>query len=333
MKKLKYLLKRIFNMNFKNMFEIIDKVHIKNNKPKIFIFFDIIICGIKYMAGYMDYYIFGMYNLNRKQRKTVLTRGKNDRYFKKLNNPEYYHFLDNKNEFNLKFNKYLKRDWLYLNDNKDAFLKFIKDKDIIIAKPQNGMCGKGIEKIKVKDYKPDALYKYLNNKKLVILEELVHQHSIINKLHSHSVNTIRMVSILKDNEVHIVASYMRIGNGKIVDNFNSGGMVVPVDVKNGVIKYPAMDKAGNLYKKHPLSKINIIGFQVPLWEESLALVKKAAKEIPELGIVGWDVSITNNGPLLIEANQFPGHDIYQLPPHTPDGIGMLPVFEAVMKIK
>ena len=33
------------------------------------------------------------------------------------------------------------------------------------------------------------------------------------------------------------------------------------------------------------------------------------------------------------ANQSPGHDIYQLPPHRENGIGMLPVFERVMKIK
>ncbi|MDD3048690.1 MAG: sugar-transfer associated ATP-grasp domain-containing protein [Bacilli bacterium] len=333
MKKIKYLFKRIFNLNYKNMFDIINKVQKKNGKSKIYIFFDMIICGLKYMAGYMDYYIFGMYNLKRKQRKTVLTRGKNDRYIKLLNNKDYWHFVHNKNEFNEKFAKYLKRDWLFLTNDKESFIKFIKDKDVIIAKPQNGTCGKGIEKIKIKDYKPDALFKYLTNKKLVVLEELIHQHSTINKLHPYSVNTIRTITILKKGIPHVVAAYMRIGNGKVVDNFNSGGMVVPVNVNTGVIKYPALDKAGNLYKKHPLTNINIIGFKVPLWEASMEMVKEAAKVIPELGIMGWDVAITNEGPLLIEANQYPGHDIYQLPPHTTNGIGMLPTFEAVMKTK
>ena len=34
--------------------------------------------------------------------------------------------------------------------------------------------------------------------------------------------------------------------------------------------------------------------------------------------------------LLIEGNNFPGHDIYQLPPHRKDGIGVLPQFERVL---
>ncbi|MDD2490483.1 MAG: sugar-transfer associated ATP-grasp domain-containing protein, partial [Bacilli bacterium] len=96
--------------------------------------------------------------------------------------------------------------------------------------------------------------------------------------------------------------------------------------------YKALDKAGNIYEKHPLTNVNIVGFKVPKWQEVINLAKKAAQEIPELGIMGWDVAITKEGPLLIEANQYPGHDIYQLPPHTKNGIGMLPTFEKILKI-
>ena len=39
---------------------------------------------------------------------------------------EYYHFFDNKNEFNEKFSKYLNRDWMYINgSNFDEFKKLI----------------------------------------------------------------------------------------------------------------------------------------------------------------------------------------------------------------
>jgi glutathione synthase/RimK-type ligase-like ATP-grasp enzyme len=332
MNEIKYLIKRIKSLNIKNMFITINKVHVKNKKPKIIIFIDMIWCGFKYLAGYMDYYIFGMYDLNKEQRKTVLTRGKNDKYIRALNDLNYWHLVHNKNEFNDKFSSYLKRDWLFLNDNKEEFKLFIKTKKEFIAKPQNGTCGKGIEKIKVADFKPDELYEYLMNKRLVVLEEIVKQHNTINKLHPHSVNTIRTITILKDKKPYVVAAYMRIGNGKVVDNFNSGGMVVPVDIKTGTIKYKALDKAGNIYEKHPLTNVNIVGFKVPKWQEVINLAKKAAQEIPELGIMGWDVAITKEGPLLIEANQYPGHDIYQLPPHTKNGIGMLPTFEKILKI-
>lgn len=42
MKKAKYLLKRMVSLNFKNMFDVINKVHIKTNKPKLVIFLDMV---------------------------------------------------------------------------------------------------------------------------------------------------------------------------------------------------------------------------------------------------------------------------------------------------
>lgn len=54
--------------------------------------------------------------------------------------------------------------------------------------------------------------------------------------------------------------------------------------------------------------------------------------MPQVGIVGWDVCVTDNGPLLIEGNDFPGHDIYQLPPHRTNGIGVLPKFKRAMNL-
>ena len=78
------------------------------------------------------------------------------------------------------------------------------------------------------------------------------------------------------------------------------------------------------------------------WEEKLMLIERsdyagddfmqeiidmcleAAREVPQVRYVGWDVAITENGPTFIEANQHPGHDILQMPPHVPDKIGILP---------
>ena len=86
MSKVKYVFKRIINMNFKNFFSTIDYVHNKTGKTRLFIFFDCIICGFKYQAGYMDYQLFEMYNMNAKERKTIVTRGKNNAIMKKYRN-------------------------------------------------------------------------------------------------------------------------------------------------------------------------------------------------------------------------------------------------------
>lgn len=328
MEKIKYLLKRIANMNFGAMFEKINVVHKKTGKNRLFIFFDVVYCGLKYQAGYVDYELFEMYNLNKEQRKTILTRGINNSYIKKFNDPSYRYILQRKDETNKLFQEFLNRDWLDFNNcTKKEFDSFVSKHNEIMVKPINGTCGKGIEKIKVKDFSKKELYDYLKEKKEIILEEVIKQHPDMNKLYPGSINTCRIVSILKDNKVNIVVAYLRVGNGAYVDNFNSGGMVVPINVETGRIEYPALDKNHNLYEKHPQTGTSFIGFKIPMWEEAMELVKKAGPKIPQVRFAGWDVCISEKGPILVETNDFPGHDIYQLPPHRTNGIGVLPHFE------
>ena len=78
MRKIKYLIERIIKMDYKGLFSTIKKVHKKIGKNSIFLFFDVIYCGFKYQAGYMDYELFNMYELNKNERRKILTRGKNE---------------------------------------------------------------------------------------------------------------------------------------------------------------------------------------------------------------------------------------------------------------
>jgi len=324
--KIKYLFKRILKMNYKNFFKVINNLHKKTGKSRIILFFDIVYCGLKYQAGFLDYELFEMYNLNKSQRKTILTRGINNHYIKKYNNPKYTHIFVNKDEFNEKFDKFLKRDWLILNNNEDEFNEFIKDKKEIIAKPTNGTHGDGI--IKIKPSK--NTYQELIEKNLLLVEEVIKQTEEMNKLNPSSVNTIRAITFNDNGKCTIVAAYLRIGNNRVVDNFNGGGMVVPIDVKTSTVLFPALDKKGNLYHNHPTTNTKIVGFKIPQFDEIKKLVEDAFKALPEVKFIGWDVALTDNGPCLIEGNDFPGHDIYQLPPHRKDGIGVLPDFEKVL---
>lgn len=331
MKKIKYIIKRIFSMNYKQMFEKINEIHNKTGKNKIYLIFDIVLCGIKYQAGYMDYWLFEMYNMNNSQRKTVLTRGINNTLIKKYNNSSYTHIFDNKDEFLLKFKKYVKRDFLILSDNNyDDFINFAKKHNEFIAKPRNGSCGKGIKKIKINNnYK--KTYNDLLNDNLIVLEELITQNNVLDELNPSSINTIRMVTINDKKSCHAIVAYLRIGNGKFVDNFNSGGMVVPIEIESGEIKYPALDKTNHLYDVHPTTKTKIKGFKIPNWNEIIKLAEELGKIIPEVGIVGWDIALSDKGPVIVEGNDFPGHDIYGLPPHRTDNIGVLPKFEKYLK--
>lgn len=107
-------------------------------------------------------------------------------------------------------------------------------------------------------------------------------------------------------------------------------MVVLINKETVIIEYNTLDKVHNLYEKLPVTGTKFIGFKISMWKEVLKLVKKAGKIVPQVKLVGWNVGISEKGPLLVEANDFPGHDIYQLSPHRKNSIGVLQDFESVM---
>lgn len=331
MGKIKFIITRLLDMNYRQMFDKINEVHEKSGKNRLFIFLDMAWCALAYQAGYMDYWLFEMYDLNGKQRKTVLTRGKNNAFIKKYNDPKYMPEIEDKLKFAQNFGEFMHREWLDMaTATRDELSDFVSRHPVFMAKPVDGMCGKGIEKIDSAAFDGD-LYEHLVSGGHFILEECVVQHKKLMELHPCSVNTCRVISFTKGSKTKVVAAYLRIGNGKFVDNFNNGGMVVPIEEDCGRIIYPALDKSGGLHEKHPMTGVSIKGFEIPLWDEVIALVEKAGQVVPQVGIVGWDVCVTDNGPLLIEGNDFPGHDIYQLPPHRTDGIGVLPKFLRAME--
>ncbi len=327
---IKYLIDRIKHMDYKTMLVKINQIHKKTKKSRIAIFLDMKDCAVKYGAGYSDYDLYEMYNLTDEQRETYITRGRNNDLVRKYNRKEYFHCFENKAEFNTLFNKFLKRDWIDVDtSNKEDVIKFIESHDIFMAKPNDGGCGKGIEKIKTSDYaNSEELYNYLVNKNFE-LEEFIIQNSEVSKVYPGSINTVRIVTIFKEGKSHVIIAYFRIGNGSFVDNFNSGGMTAPVDLATGIVKDRAIDKKKNLYANHPATGYIIKGFQFPDWQEALDMCKEAASVVPEMGYIGWDVAFSDRGPVFVEGNEYPGHDIYQLPEHTPDKQGVWPLFNNI----
>ena len=335
MKKIKYLIKRICNMNFNNFFNTLNDVHKKTGKNKVYIFFDMIICGFKYQAGYIDYNLFEMYNMNRYERSTVITRGINNEIIKKYNDPEYMKIFNDKVKFNERFNKYLKRDWLELTgNNKKEFAKFCEKHPKFVAKPTKESCGKGVEIIDSTDKKIYDLYNDLYNNKQILVEEIVVQCKKLSDLHPDSINTIRIVTIRnKYGVVSIVCSIIRMGTGhNVVDNFHNGGIYCPIDIKTGKICGTAINKDGKRFSVHPTSKVKLIGYQIPNWDKIIQTTIDAHNMIPELGYIGWDVYATKDGAGFIEGNEYPGHVLYKELKQE-DGTGILPILKKALEKK
>ena len=158
-----------------------------------------------------------------------------------------------------------------------------------------------VEKLVPADFADtDELFRYLLAHQIGLVEECLRQHGEMNRLYPDSVNTARIVTIRLHDKAQVVCAYLRIGNGGVVDNFNSGGMLTRIDVQTGALLYDAVDKAGTAYAVHPVTGTPIRGFVVPNWDDCLKLAIRAAGVVPQIGYVGWDVASTPDGPVLVE---------------------------------
>ncbi|WP_024590392.1 MULTISPECIES: sugar-transfer associated ATP-grasp domain-containing protein [unclassified Pseudoalteromonas] len=139
-----------------------------------------------------------------------------------------------------------------------------------------------------------------------LIEEKIQQHSFNQRLHPESVNTIRVDSLLsKTGEAIINSAYLRIGrNGRKVDNWSgkSGGIGVNINIETGKLSSLGIDYCKNLYSEPPNTGVAFSGLTVPYWDEIINIVKKAALQFPNLKSLGWDIALSENGPLILEVN-------------------------------
>lgn len=337
LRKIKIFFGRVRTMSFKTMFGIIDQIHDELGQAKIVTLIDMIICAVTANIGYLDYHVFGFAKVKGAKRKTFMTMNENLSLVRQVNNPEDYKLFDNKVLFFEHFGEFTGRGFLNLEGKTAADLEaFCKGKDVVFAKQTETFGGQGITRELLSDETDyNELYRKLMDNKQYLIEDAIVQHSKMNELYSGSVNTLRMVTLVdNDNVPHFMYALIRMGQkGAKVDNISSGGMYAPVNEK-GIITHAAFcDKEGICHDVHPTSGTKLIGFEIPYFAEAVELVKKAALVVPGMRYVGWDIAITEKGPILVEGNNFPSYDMVQNYRHRDGDEGIKAKFEEVMKIK
>ena len=329
------MLDRLTKMDYKRMWSVTATVSERSgiSRPRLMV--DMLVCAAKYNAGYMDYMIARMWEQNDAQRRTVLTRGINNLIVRRMNEKADWHAFDDKAAFNRAFSKWITRDWMEADGSTsiDALQTFLKGKQTVFVKPLEGSSGQGIEKYTAPDWTDmDAFASKVRAVGKCVIEEGIVQHPRMAELNPGSVNTVRISTLIGDKKEGIVYAFLRIGNGKIMDNVDCGGMAARVDLISGKLLTVAADKAGNTFTKHPITGTEIIGFQLPYFEEAKAMCLEAMRMVPSMRYVAWDVALTEQGPTLIEGNSFPSHAVPQFAAHYPDKIGILPEFRAFIDI-
>lgn len=289
----------------------INLIHKENpNKSKIYIFFGLIYNVLRYGLSFTDYKKCNFINLNKKQKEKCLSMSEYRKLIKYLNDTKYDSIFLDKILFNKVFKEYIKREFIDLRvSSLDEFIDFIKDKKTFFAKKHNSFGGDGVEKIINNDLNYEETYNNLILNKQYLVEETINQHSYLNKINSKAVNNIRIVTLTKERNVYIIAKVLRLSDG-IEEVISCHDIMISLDDDGNFISKAYDDNLVN-YKKHPTSNFDFTKGKVPYMKEMLDMARKAAREIPEVRFVGWDFTITEKGPLIIEGNFFPSYGLHQ----------------------
>lgn len=224
--------------------------------------------------------------------------------------PKVYCFIKNKKILFADESYYLDKS---LSTVEQLRVIFSRDVDAF-AKPSDGMLGKGTFKLLIKDgvIYINGIQKGIEEVMEMVLsadyiiQERVIQHERMDALCSSSVNTIRLQTVMdKDGNVIPFGPGVRIGrNGSIVDNWAKGGVFVGIDAQSEKLKDIGIlkPKYGTKVLEHPDTHVRFAGYSIPFYKEAEDLVVELHKKMYRSHSIGWDIAITENGPVIIEGN-------------------------------
>lgn len=303
----------------------------KKRKGKAKIFFEHLMHALRYGENYRYYYVYGMDVVGKKDSDYM----------------DYYSFIKLRNGLNLKgsYNYVcLLRDKKLFGTIAEAYGirtacnvamiqkgvasetidKLLIKNNHLFCKPVDSMCGNGVFELLFRNNEYyideekcsyDSLSQYIKALKGdFIVQPFVEQHKEICAINDKCINTVRIVTVnpnrsANPNDVVILGALLRIGvNDMNVDNWAKGGLVVGINSDGTLMKYGFYKPGhGTKTERHPNSGVVFEGRKIPMYDKLTNQVKYFHSKLEGIYTIGWDVAITNDGPLFIE-----GNDDYEL---------------------
>jgi putative polysaccharide biosynthesis protein len=147
-----------------------------------------------------------------------------------------------------------------------------------------------------------------------LVQEYIEQCAMLKNIYPFSLNTMRIVTLRIQNDIHVIQSIVKFGNnGAYVDNMTPGGINCRVD-NEGILGKFAVDKYYIIYDKHPYTGSTFENIQVPNFTAVLNFAKNLHRNLFYFDMASWDIAVDNNGrAVLIELNlMYQGIDFLQV---------------------
>lgn len=320
----------------KSVFKWVNAESSRSGKSKSTVFVSFVKDYLKYGVNPKEYYWFHFDGKTDAQKKTFFTRQMFRKLLKRNNDPAFVQILNDKYIFSQTFSDYTGRKCIRTGKHmiSEELADLLEDTERIIYKSKDGSGGVGMKVIDKSDYPGiEVIANELRSLPDGVVEQWIKQHPSMSELYPDAVNCIRVATLYRDGKCHFLGAVFTIGyNREKIANALKGALFGLIDIKTGKVISDLCNYSDQLFTKHPDTGFVARGFKVPYWKEVLDLTAKAAAIVPEVGYVGWDVAISENGPVLIEGNSLSaGYFAYEHYLLREDGIGSREVWEPFVK--
>jgi hypothetical protein len=145
------------------------------------------------------------------------------------------------------------------------------------------------------------------------------QSGFSHEIYPATLNTIRILSIVdpQDKQPFVARALHRFGTDRSapVDNWTSGGICADVDVASGTLSRGVIFPFGKKlawHADHPDSRQPIAGRVIPGWQSILEKTLAAHRQIVYLPYIGWDMVLSANAIVILEANSNSDVNLFQV---------------------
>ncbi|MFV2015114.1 MAG: sugar-transfer associated ATP-grasp domain-containing protein [Candidatus Heimdallarchaeota archaeon] len=151
-----------------------------------------------------------------------------------------------------------------------------------------------------------------------LFQEVATVNHEIKSICGNVITGCRIIMLLDDKNAYPFRISWKIPTEKNhIDNFKYGkfgNLAADVDVETGRVKRVVSYNGSKLVTitHHPITNINLIGYQLPDWNNFIATAKKAAECFPGFRWQHWDLGITEFGPIIYELNSAGNTDLAQM---------------------
>jgi len=144
-----------------------------------------------------------------------------------------------------------------------------------------------------------------------LVQPFLENHPEIARVSNGALAALRIVTGMNARrEAEFVATLICLPHG--VSECSVAAILGSVDPGDGHIRHAALP-GGEPITHHPDTGARIEGIVLPYWRESVDLVSRAhATVFPRFAFLGWDVALTEDGPVLLEANSGWGAIFHQM---------------------